>query len=251
MTKMSKTKEEIKADEIAAEQVAEDAEEAITEEKPDEGDSEGEAQKSSSQIDYKAIAEQEREARAKAEKALAEKAFKFREEKRKVEEEEIDEDEDKPLTRKEFLRLQQEQRQQDQKIFLSSQARSIAASMADSEDEVEAIVEVFNNRTFPIHLSLEQQVREARAIVHLPKLEATNSELKRALKSKGTASKDGASAYRDPMPGSAPKISAQDAGSYKKAGFVFDTKDKLWKKKLPTGKYLIKDPRTKRTYIAQ
>lgn len=205
---------------------------------------------------YKAIAQQEKEAREKAEKALADKRFKDAERKRKAKDDigadndDDDEDEDKPLTSRDLQRILAENSQQTKKLLMGSQIKEIVNDLADSPEEAEAIIEIHANRTFPAHLSLTEQLEEAHAIANRKKLVSTNSELRRALKSKGSASNDSASAHRDPMEGTAPRLSAGDTASYKRAGFTFDTKEKIWKKKLPTGKFLIKNPKTKQTYVA-
>lgn len=211
------------------------------------------------QPDYKAIALAEREKREKAEKALAEKNFKLRESKRREKVEEVvvedDIDEDKPITSKELQRILAENTQQTEKRLNKSQIVEFARSLGESQDEIDAIVETHSNRVFPSDMSLTEQVEEAFAIVNRKKLISTNIELKRALLSKTTASTDVATTHRDPMQGTAPKMSPNDTASYKRAGFTFDTKDKVWKKKLPntaqTGKFLIKDPKSKTTYIAK
>jgi len=201
--------------------------------------------------DYKAIALAEREKREKAEKALAAKNFKLRQEKRE-EKDVVDDDidDDKPITSKELQRILAENTQQTEKRLNKSQIVEFAKSLGESQDEIEAIVETHSNRQFPSDMSLPEQVEEAYAIVNRKKLISTNKELKRALLSKETALNDSATTHRDPMQGNAPKLSPNDTASYKRAGFSFDTKDKVWKKKLPSGKFLIKDPKSKSTYIA-
>ena len=203
--------------------------------------------------DYKAIALAEKEAREKAENALATKRFNDAQRKRKQQDDgdDIDEDdEDKPVTGKQLQKILEENTQRTEKRLMGSQIKEIANGLADSPEEAEAIIEIHANRSFPSHLSLQDQLEEAHAIANRKKLVSTNSELKRALKSRNTASNDSAGTHRDPMEGTAPKMSAADTASYKRAGFTFDTKDKLWKKKLPTGKFLIKNPKTKQTYVA-
>jgi hypothetical protein len=204
--------------------------------------------------DYKAVAKREREAREKAEKALADKRFKDAERKRKAKEEggddnDEDDEEDKPVTSRELQRILAENTQNTEKRIMGSQIKEIANDLADSPEEAEAIIEIHANRTFPSHLSLSEQLEEAHAIANRKKLISTNSELKRALKSKGTSSKDSAGTHRDPMEGTVPKLSAGDTASYKRAGFTYDTTEKVWKKKLPTGKFLVKNPKTKQTYV--
>jgi hypothetical protein len=203
--------------------------------------------------DYKALLEEERKKREDAEKALAEKRFKSSERKRKNEDDEddIDDDEDdKPLTKKDLKSILERERHTIQRETYSDRIIEIADEISDSPEEAELVVEIHRNRTFPSHLTLREQLQEAQAIANAKRLASKNGELKRALRSKDTASRDAAGTHRDPMEGTAPKMSAQDTESYKRAGFSFDAKDRLWKKKLPSGKFLIKDPKTKRTYVA-
>ena len=85
------------------------------------------------------------------------------------------------------------------------------------------------------------------------KLISQNSELFRALKNKSISSKSFASSYQNEQPSNTPKISKQDEMSYARAGFIYDTKQKIWKKKLPNGKFLVKNTqikdKNKQTYI--
>lgn len=206
------------------------------------------------QPDYKAIAQQEREKREKAEKDSADKAFKLRELKRKKDddgEDPPDNTDDKPVTGRELQRILDENTQKTERRFMGSRIKEIAKSLADSEEEAEAIVEIHANRTFPPGLSIEEQLEEAHAIANRKRLVSTNSELKRALKSKGTVSRDSAGTHRDATPGVTPKIAPDLEASLKRQQFAFDATSKLWKKKLPSGKYLVKDVRTKpiKTYV--
>lgn len=258
MTEEEKQAETARLEALRAEKEQADAdfEAEIAEFSPEEQEAkraEREAQNSDNETDYKAIAQAEKEAREKAEKALADKRFKDAERKRKQAQDDgegEDDDEDKPLTGRQLQKILAENTQQTERRLMGSQIKNIANDLADSPEEAEAIIEIHANRTFPAHLSIQEQMEEAHAIANRKKLISTNSELKRALKSKNTALNDSAGTHRDPMEGTAPKLSAGDTASYKRAGFTFDTKDRLWKKKLPTGKFLIKDPKTKKTYVA-
>lgn len=228
--------------------------EGLSDEEKAEKIAEKEAKNTDNTTDYKALALKEKEAREKAEKALAEKRFIDANRKRKAkedgEDDNDDEDEDKPITSRDLQRILAENSQQTEKRLMAVQIKDIATDLADSPEEAEAIIEIHANRTFPAHLPLSEQLEEAYAIANRKKLISTNSELKRALKSKRTASKDSAGTHRDPMEGTAPRMSAGDTAAYKRAGFTFDTKDGLWKRKLPSGKFLIKNPKTKQTYTA-
>lgn len=225
----------------------------LTDEEKEAKRADKEALNTDNKTDYKAVALREKEAREKAEKALADKRFKDAERKRKVQDDDIDDqddDEDKPITSRDLQRILAENSQQTEKRLMGSQIKDLANDLADSPEEAEAIIEIHTNRTFPSYLSLQEQIEEAHAIANRKKLVSTNSELKRALKSKNTASNDSAGTHRDAMQGTAPKLSAGDTAAYKRAGFTYDVTSKLWKKKLPSGKFLIKDPKTKRTYLA-
>lgn len=203
--------------------------------------------------DYEAELQRERKAREEAEKALADSRFKESERKRKAKEagEDPDEDEeDKPLTKKELQAILAAERQATLKESQSDRITEIAKSMSESESEANLVVEIHKNRTWPSHLSLTEQVEEAYAIANRKKLISKNSEMARALRSKDFASKDFVGTHRDGMEGSAPKMSTNDTAAYTRAGFKFDAKSKLWKKTLPNGKTLNKDPRTKRTFIS-
>lgn len=205
---------------------------------------------SSTTIDYKSELEKERAKRLEAEKLIAEKKFKAKHRKEEEEDEEDDdEDDDKPLTRKEFNRRLESEREKLRKEANEERVLEIAKEMAESDDEAEYIAEVYKNRSFPSHLSMREQIEECYAIVNRKKLISKNSELARALKSKSTVSKDVTDTYRDQQKGSAPKIPAQDEAAYKRAGFVYNATDKVYEKTLPNKKKLIKDPRTKQTWI--
>lgn len=231
-----------------------DAEAAEDESNEDESEDEEEADGIDKNPDYEAELQKERKAREDAEKALADNRFKESERRRKAKEidneDDDEDDEDKPLTKKELQAILAYERQTLQKESQSDRISDYAKTMSESEAEANLIVEIHKNRTWPTHLSLKEQVEEAHAIANRKKLMSKNSEMARALRAKDTASKDFAGTQRDGMEGTAPKLSPNDTASYKRAGFTFDTKRKVWIKKLPSGKILNKDPRTKRTYIS-
>jgi len=245
--------EQKKAETAKAEAEAKKAEEkADDSEKSDEEDAE--SKDTDKAPDYKALLEEEKRKREDAEKALAEKRFKSAERKRQEEEGEESEEEseeDKPVTRKELQDLVERTRSSTFKELQADRISDIAKGLADSDAEAELIVEIHKNRIFPSHLSLKEQLEESHAIANRKKLVSKNSELKRALASRENASNDAAGTHRDGMESTAPKKSAQDVESYKRAGFIYDSKTKDYRKKLPSGKILVKDPRTKATYIAK
>ena len=238
-----------KADEEAANADRDDQDDSDDqgdEDDEDEGDS------SSKKIDYKAELEKEKEARKKAESLIAFNKYKGKHKKDDEEEDEDDhddEDDDKPLTRKQLTSILEENRQKTIRETNAERILELATEMADSPEEAELIVEIHKNRQYPSHLSMREQVEEAQAVANRKKLVSQKSELARALQGKRNVSKDNSGTFRDGQEGAKPKMASQDEASYKRAGFAYDTKDRLWKKKLPNGKFLIKDPKTKATYI--
>jgi hypothetical protein len=203
-------------------------------------------EKSSSQeeIDYEAELIEEKK-RGTPDPEIAKKAFKEREEKRKHKEEEEDdtEDEDKPLTRKD---LQSIRHQMKSEVY-SDRIQEIASELSSSTAEANLTIEIHKNRVYPESMPLKEQLEEAWIIANRKKILSKNKELGRALLSRKTASQDTATTHRDKMEGSTPKMNASDADSYKRAGYEYDAKNRVYKKKLPSGKWLVKDPKTKVT----
>lgn len=202
--------------------------------------------------DYEAELEKERKAREAAEKALADARFKKSEAKRKAEESDDleDDEDDKPLTKREHREILAGLQSVILKETQSVRIGDIAKRLSSSDSEARLTIEIHKNRQWPSSIPLEQQLEEANAIANRKKLQSVNKELARALQGKDGVSKDSAGTHRDGMQGSAPKMSASDTAAYKNAGFSFNTTNKLWQKKLPNGKLLNKDPRTKRTFIS-
>ena len=251
---MSMTKEELaaKAAEEAATAAAAEAKakaeaDALLEAETEEEKAEREAEEARSKIDYEAIAKAETDRANAAEQAAADIAFKLREARRKPkDEEEEEDDEDKPLTRREFLELQSQERQTTKKELQETRALEIARTLTSSEAEARAAVLFWKTRVNPTG-NLEDDVSFAVGGLNHKRVVAKNSELARALRGREGVLTDSLGIYRDAPEGTAPKMDAATTASYKRAGFIYDPKDKLWKKKLPNGKFLIKDPRTKQT----
>lgn len=240
------TKEEQKK----ADDTAKAEAEAKAEEDAD-ADSQEDSSDNDNEIDYEAELAKEREAREKAEKALAEKRFNTSKKRRQEKPEEGEEDEggEKPLSESRLKEILDEDREQNKMEFERTRAEDIAKKYGKSDSERKLILEIHRNRRFPSHLSLEDQIEESYVIANRKKIIGENAELKRALKGKDGANDDSSNAHHESMKGTAPKLPAGDEVSYKRAGFVYDTKDKVWKKKLASGKYLIKDPVSKKTYL--
>ncbi len=150
----------------------------------------------------------EHEKREAAERELAErdekakKAFEERERKRK------EEGEEKPLTKSEMLALMEENREKDRKASLEERALETANKLTGNPKEAELYIEVWRNRK--LFGSLENQLREAKAISEATRTQAENEELKRALLNKDGISGDGTNAQRKPPLGGEPKLDEND-----------------------------------------
>lgn len=233
-----------KAEEVDSEESEESASEEAAEESEENGTSKD-------KTDYEALDKEEKDRAKKTPDPLrAAEAFKARKAKRdeaeegEESEEDAEEEDDKPLTRREakafFSGVE--------KTSQESAALTLARTHTNSEAEARAAVTFWKTRVIPTG-DLEKDVMFAIGGLNHKKVLAKNSELARALKGKDGVSKDSASSHRDGAPGDAPKLSAQDEASYKRAGFSYDGKARVWKKKLPTGKFLHKDPKTKATWV--
>jgi len=242
MTEDKKTTEEVDTTEEVVEEAEEKepiAEEVVDDKKP---------AKKEKEIDYDAIVAEE-EKRAKPDPKIARDAFKEREKKRKEEMEEDEEDtEDKPLTRAEMDKMLADNRQEVRKEFETDRATEIAKAHTSSDGEARAVIALWKTRIIPTG-NLEEDVLFALGGLDRKKLLATNKELTRALKSKDGVNRNSISTQRDAPQGSEPKLSPADAQAYKLAGFVWDGKQRLYKKSLGKGKTLFKKPNGEQ-YIA-
>lgn len=235
---------------------AQEAEEAVkaTDEQPAEGESPdkklaNEPDEDSKQL--KADLKREREAREKAEKATADLAFKYRDKKRQPEEPIEDEaSDDKPLTAKELQVILAKEREESRKEFHKSEADRVATNLSTSDMEKELLLEIYKNRSFPSHLSLEEKFEECFVIANKKKLLGENSELKRALRGKQGVSKDASTTHQDPPTGNAPKLAQGEAAEMARVGFKFNTTAKRFEKKLNNGQVLVKD-KSGQTYIVK
>lgn len=212
---------------------------------------EKEADSSSSQIDYDAELKKEREAREKAEKSAAEKDFKLRELKRKQGDDKGDLDDDKPLTGKELQAILAEERLQTQKTVQSARAEELAKKYTTNDTELKLILEIHKNRTFPQHLSLEDQIEESYVIANRKKIIGENSELKRALRGKGGVDNNPASTHRDAPVVGEPQLSSADKQALTAVGFVYNGTNRRYEKKLSNGNILVRDSKTRQTYMVK
>jgi hypothetical protein len=240
-------------DETTDDEIDEEAddEEADDESDDDEGeDDDDDGDGSSKTIDYKAIAEAEKQKRKKAEALIAHDKFK---KKHSKDEDEADDegvdDEDKPVTKRELAQFLSQSSKRTNDAVQADRINEIANRLSDSPEEADAIIATHTNRTWPDDVSLTEQLEEAHAIVNRKRNISKLSEMKRALGSKYNTSKGDADTQRDSQRGNAPKMSKADSLAYASAGFKFDVKSGLYRKKLPNGTFLNKDPKTKKSWV--
>lgn len=246
----STTEEETTEQEESTEETEE-----TTEDSTEQEESEGGDDSESGETDWKKIAEDERNRRKNAEKALGRERFKERKSRRNADESEDDDDysdddddDDTPMTRKEFERAMAKERQEARREALAEHAKSIASKITESEDEADAVLAVYENRTFPEGMSIEDQLQEAYYIAHGPRLKAKIGEQRRTIKSKNTRSRKGnENAHRDAPAGNAPAISAGKKGELERRGFTFDGKE--YSKILPNGKKMVFDAKANKPVI--
>lgn len=252
MTTMSKKEEKDKdLDEKEEEGAEEEIEtEAESEEEEAEGDeseeSESGKKKKEDDPDYEAELELENERAAGG-------AFKERENKRKgkqggkeEDKDEEGENDDKPITPRQLREILRQDHEQNRKEILAETIKERVKKLAGSDAEAALIIAIHKNRTWPAGISLDQQLEEAYVIANRKRILGKNSELTRALRSKGTRSKDGAPAHRDaPIPNE-PK-GDQDVAALKQKGFTWEAKTGLYKKDIVGGKRtLYFNPKTKK-----
>ena len=205
---------------------------------------------------YKALLNKEREARKKAEKATADYAFKLREKARKKDEDyldefgdELEEKKEKMMTAGEMRAILAEERELTRKEFSIGEARKIAGMFSSSETEKELILEVYNNRTFPSNLSVEEKIEECHLIANKKKIYGENRELKRALKGKSAVMSSGANAHHDTEDSKKPKMSSADSSELARVGFKWNSTANRFEKKLSNGDILIKNNKSSQAQL--
>jgi len=246
------TEEEIKAaQEAEAKAKATDDETAEDESEEEESEEEDKSKdKDADTIDYEAELAKEREAREKAEKAAADNAFKLREARRKKDDDTEEEEEDKPLTSKELQSILAKERQETTKSLETQRIGEIASKIATSDSEKALIIEIHKNRTFPPHLSLEEQIEESFVIANRKKLIGERNEALRALKSKSGVNNNPAGTHQDAPKAGEPKMSPADATAIKAVGYSWNGTTRQYEKKISSGT-LVYDPKTKKTRIVK
>ena len=224
------------------------SEEETTEDKTSEEESENTEdspeQTSLTQEEIEAELAKEKKARIEAEKAVAESAFKLRESKRKGEEEGEVEEEEKPLTATDLKGILHQDRQETLKEFKGAEIKQKAKDLASSDKEAELMVETHRNRTFPAHLSIDEQMDEVYAIVNRKRLLAQNEELKRKITSKETVTTSEEGDYRETS-ASTVEAPADVKQQLIDKGFTEDKVKGVFKKVIAGGtRILYHDPKT-------
>lgn len=211
-----------------------------TDEVPEGEDVEAEEEgESDSDLDLDAELEQERK-NGEPDTAIADQEFKKREEKRK-EKEAASGEADKPLTRADFnaaLEADRKERRTDDALIL-------ARKMAGSEKEAQLILQKWKNRTFPKNLPLSEQLEETYVITHRKKLLGERNEAMRALHGRDTVTKVGITNQRTAQNAAAPKLPPSEVAILKQSGLTYNNTLKRFEKKLPNGRILIRDNKTK------
>ena len=226
------------------------SEEETTEDKTSEEESEdtedSPEQTSLTQEEIEAELVKEREARKKAEIALGDqRAFDKREKARQEEEEGEVEEKEKPLTATDLKGILHQDRQETLKEFKGAEIKQKAEDRASSDKEAELMVETHRNRTFPAHLSIDEQMDEVYAIVNRKRLLAQNEELKRKITSKETVKTTEEGDYRE-TPASTVKAPADVKQQLIQQGYTEDKVKGVFKKVIAGGtKTLYKDPKGK------
>lgn len=185
--------------------------------------------------------QKERERAEKAERALAEARYKESERKRRdAETLGLPDDEDKPLTRKELDAALAADRERTKKELLAGTIAQEARKLAKSDAEAEHIIEVHRNRVFPEGTSLIEQLEEAQAIANRRINRVRTEQLERGLRSKETATTDSGGTYRIPPKAGEPNLPEQDLIALKQDGFVWNGTDRVFEKKLSSGKRIVR-----------
>lgn len=216
-----------------------DDKESEEDESADEEDDSESSSKKEDELDLDAELEKERAA-GKPDVRKAGESFKDRKNKREGT------GADKPLTQADLDAVEARIRKEQQ----NERALELAKEMAGSDKEAELIVAKWANRTFPKSLTLREQMQEAYAITHSKKLIGERNEALRALKGKRTVRNDSAGAHRegDKNPNE-PKLPPADVAAIRAAGFSFNNTTRQYEKKLPNGRLLVRDPKTKQVRL--
>ena len=183
----------------------------------------------------------ESEARLKAEQSLADKRFKDAERRRKEKEEKEESDIEKPLTASQLEEILTKDREAIRKETQAVQIDEIANKMATSEAEKNLIIEIHKNRSFPSHLTLQEQLEESYVIANRKRLVGERNEALRALKGKDGVNRNPAMTHRDAPKAGEPKLSPADSDAIKNSGFSWNGTSRRYEKKISGGQTLVRN----------
>lgn len=256
MKKKNKTAEELEADALKKNKGKKDEEQdedLDDEEDADEGldplQDDEDNDDEDEELDYKALADAETKRADEAVQAAADLAYKLRNKKRKNKDADQDddddasddEDEDKPLTAKDLKQFESRIVNRTQKQYQEAEALIIARSLTNNDEaQARAVVTFWQTRVQPTG-NLHDDVSFAFGGLNHKKITAKNSELRRALNNKDTVNDNASNGHRDGMITPSPKLAPDMKLSLSRAGYKFDPKAKVFKKKLPNGKFHLKD----------
>ena len=190
---------------------------------------------------YEADLQKEREARMKAEKASADLAFKLREKGRKKDEDDESDDDDRPITAREFNEAIARERETITKQVSFAEAESVASGVSINDAEKQLILEIYQNRSFPEHLTLKEKIEECQLIANKKKWIGERNEALRALKAKDGVETHSSSGVQDEPKGNAPKLAVQTANELARVGFIFNNTNHRFERKLDNGKVLVRE----------
>lgn len=208
--------------------------------------------KPSDNVDYKAELAREQAARKRAEDALAAKRFKVSKDKREsvTEDTPTDAEEvEQPLTPSQMQRMLDERDQRLQKQLQQQRVGELIGKLTTNADEAALVADLFHNRVFPSHLSLEEQVEESYVLANRKRLLGENSELKRALRGKETAVKTVATAHHDAPQAGEPQLAPLDRQSLVASGFAWNGTNRRFERKFKNGDVMVYNAKTKQRTV--
>lgn len=216
------------------EEEAEDETDAADETEESEDEEESDSSNTTDELDLDAELEKEK-ASGEPDPKKAQDAFKERKNKQ------ADGGKGKPITQADLDAFAANIRKEaDQE-----RALEYAKEMAGSDKEAQLIVAKWSNRTYPKNLTLREQISEAFVVTHSKKLIGERNEAMRGLKGKKAVKKDAAGTHRDAPKGNEPKLAPADAAAIRASGFVYNNVSRQYEKKLPNGRVLVRDNKTK------
>lgn len=226
----------------------------------DESVQDSETTNTENEIDYKAELELERKRAKDAEDALTltrERAQEKSRERRlkrqeaqgeEVTDEEVD-DGDAPISANQLQNILAQERQATTKKLQAQEIDLLAEQISSNDDEKALLIEVHKNRTFPSNLTLSEQIEESHLIANKKKILGRNAELTRALRGKDLTTKGAPSVHHDPPKVGEPQLSSADKKALTSSGYEWNSTSRTYDKKMPNGKILRRDSKTKKTTL--